>query len=164
MPEGTTAVTLMLDLLSVMLYSEVVLAAIMASSITLGGVYFANRHARKLQRDALDQDATQREKERKMSLRRDVYLPAADSILRAQNLIMRALDPDTQVEEIYLQLPNEFYIIKRTLVIGSDRTIQSVLIILDLLMDTFETIILKRAILKKPYEDLDSMECRINSL
>lgn len=162
MPEGTTAVTLMRDLLSVMLYSEVVLAAIMASSITIGGVYLANRHARKLQREALDQDAMQREKDRKLSLRRDVYLPAADSILRAQNLLMRLLDPATPLQEVVSQLPNEVFIISRTLVVGSDKTIQSVLMILDAIGDTFETLVFKRAALINFDEHIDSIEFGIN--
>lgn len=162
MPEGTTAVTLMRDFLSVMLYSEVVWAAIMASLLTIGGVTLTNRHTRKLQREALDQDAKQREKDRKMSLRRDVYLPAADSILRAQNLLMRLLDPATPLQEVVSQLPNELFIISRTLVVGSDKTIQSVLMILDAIGDTFETLVFKRAALTNFDEHIDSIEFGIN--
>ncbi len=162
MPEGTTAVTLAPNLLSVVLYSEVVLAAIMASSITIGGVYLANCHARKLQREALKHDAEQREVERKMSLRRDVYLPAADSILKAQNLIMRILDPKTPLQEVVSQLPQELCVINRTLVVGSDKTIQSILIISDALGDTFETLVFKLAKITNPDQHLHIIEYGIN--
>lgn len=155
MPEGTTTVTLMLDLLSKIPRSEIFWGIVIGSGLTILGGILANRHERKLQREALDQDATQREKDRKMSLRRDVYLPAADSILRAQNLTMRLLNPATQIEEIALQLSNELHIIRRTLVVGSDKTIQSVLMISDALVDTFETLVFQRATCKKLDIDFD---------
>lgn len=151
MPEGTTAVTLMLDLLPKILRLEVFWGIIIGSGLTILGAFLANRYEAKI-----------REKERKMSLRRDVYLPAADSILKAQNLTMRLLNPETPLQEVVSQLPDELNIISRTLVVGSDKTIQSILMILDALMDTFETLIFKRATVTNLDEHIDSIEFGIN--
>lgn len=160
-----------------MIFSDVFWSAIIATTIgsvlSLIGVWIANRQSKAQHKTTLDtaslqqqtslsHDATQREKERKMSLRRDVYMPAADAILKAQTIIMRLSDPTTSLQEVASQLPNELYVISRTLAVGSDKTIQAMLTILDALGDTFEALVFKRATLMKPEEYLDITEFGIN--
>lgn len=62
-----------------------VVSGLVGSVITLLGVFFSNWHNRRLKRDELGHDATQREREREMALRRDVFLPAVESALAMQS-------------------------------------------------------------------------------
>jgi len=62
---------------------DVIWSAIIASIITLSGVIFVNWDNTKRLRIQLNHDASEREKERKAELRRDVYLVAAEEMTKA---------------------------------------------------------------------------------
>ncbi|HEY4367359.1 MAG TPA: hypothetical protein VGN07_09020 [Steroidobacteraceae bacterium] len=57
-------------------------------------VLISNRHSRKLQRQQLDFESIERQRERHASLRRDVYLPAADSVTAALAGLVKMLNDD----------------------------------------------------------------------
>jgi hypothetical protein len=58
-----------------------VVSGVVGSVITLGGVLLSNWHGRGLKREELKHDATQRNHEREMMLRREVFLPAVEAAL-----------------------------------------------------------------------------------
>lgn len=62
-----------------------VVSGMVGSVITLVGVFFSNWHNRRLKRDELGHDSKQRNHEREMALRRDVFLPAIESALAMQS-------------------------------------------------------------------------------
>ena len=62
---------------------HVVWAAIIASGLTIFGVTLANRANKKCLILQLNHDAQQKDKEREMQLRRDVYIEAAEAIAEA---------------------------------------------------------------------------------
>lgn len=91
---------------------DVVWAAIGGSGLTLLGVFVQMRH-----------DAKQRNKEREMSLRRDVYLPAAEQLAAAINYLAKL--PNVDFDEQGKMEPIQGFIAAATKinVIGSDETI-----------------------------------------
>ena len=61
-----------------------IVSGVVGSVITLGGVLLSNWHSRRLKRDELGHDSTQRDREREMALRREVFLPAVEAALSMQ--------------------------------------------------------------------------------
>ena len=61
-----------------------VVSGVVGSVTTLFGVLLSNWHNRRLKRSELDHDATQRDREREMTLRRDVFLPAVEAAFEMQ--------------------------------------------------------------------------------
>lgn len=112
--------------------------------LTFGSVYLTNWHAGNQQRRALVHDAEQRDKERKMSLRREVYLPAADAIYKSQSLLMQLLNLDMSEQEVAPLLSTELTVINKALVVGSDKTIQAVHSVQYELSVTFMDLVFKR--------------------
>ncbi|WP_162831537.1 hypothetical protein [Paraburkholderia caffeinilytica] len=79
-------------------------SGLVASAITLAGVFVSNWHNRQLKRSELDHDATQRNREREMALRRDVFLPAVEAALTMQNSLGALVNlqlPVTGISEKY---------------------------------------------------------------
>lgn len=105
---------------------EVIWAAITASLLTLGGVLVTNRGNYKRLSEQLFHDASQRDKERKMELRRQVYLEAAEAIT-ANYLIINKL-PDLSITDSYLskQFSDSAASISKVNIIGSDDTVKAV--------------------------------------
>lgn len=56
-----------------------IFGALLATVVTVLSVSMTNRHSRKQQEQQLDFESTERQRDRIASLRRDVYLPAADA-------------------------------------------------------------------------------------
>lgn len=110
---------------------DIIWAAIAASGITLLGVNLANRSNRKCLKMQLTHTADENDKERKMSLRREVYLSAAKSI--GQELTYLAGFYNTNVV-----LPEGYYeAIKQIDVIGNDETIAALNQFNDHILDAF---------------------------
>lgn len=61
-----------------------VVSGVVGSVITLAGVLLSNWHNRSLKREELGHDATHRNREREMALRREVFLPAVEAALAMQ--------------------------------------------------------------------------------
>src|SRR6185503_10057808 len=84
---------------------DTVWAAVTASLITLGGVWLTNRNSRAQQILFLTHDANVRDKERMMSLRRDIYLPVAEAIANSISLLTKQLSLTDDTREV----SQEFY-------------------------------------------------------
>lgn len=103
-----------------------VYAAMTASSITLVGLWLQNRgeSLRNLQR--LEHDAWQRDREREMTLRREVYLRAAESLAQAQEYLAglsRINDPSQEHEALIKGVGAD---LNKVHIIGSMATVQAV--------------------------------------
>ncbi|QTD94787.1 hypothetical protein [Burkholderia anthina] len=64
-----------------------IVSGVVGSLITLFGIFLSNWHDRRLKRDELRHDAMQRDREREIALRRDVFLPAVESALSMQSAL-----------------------------------------------------------------------------
>lgn len=66
---------------------EVVWAALIAALVAFTSTVLSNRNSRKQLKLQLDDNALQRDRDRTMCLRRDVYLPAAEALARLQGAL-----------------------------------------------------------------------------
>lgn len=72
---------------------ESIWGAIMGSALTLIGVRMTNRHNLKYQREQFKFEKDERQHDRRVTMRREVYLPAADAIVYMNVAIGRLLAP-----------------------------------------------------------------------
>ncbi len=107
-------------------------AAIGVGGTAIGGAIamianmLTNRAQARLHREQLKHDADQRDREREMSLRVNVYLKAAEAVARSQSLLaaMANIDvPDSQVAQGY---QDDFAALGKINVVGSTETVQAV--------------------------------------
>ncbi len=139
---------------------DAVWAAIIASLLTLGGVHLANRNSRKQHREALEHDARQRDREREMSLRREVYLKATEAISKCQNFLMRLSNIDISEQELATEFSHDSAAIAKIHIVGTNNTVQAVSAFLHEWSSVYLELALKRIGLierKKRIESL--MEC-----
>ena len=85
----------------------------------------------------LDHDARQRNLEREMSLRRDVYLPAAEAIVRIQAALGRLTDINADQVEIGRQLADDFGTLAKAHLIASESTVRALMIYQKTLMTEY---------------------------
>ncbi|MCF7887673.1 MAG: hypothetical protein K9L76_00185 [Candidatus Omnitrophica bacterium] len=108
------------------LIPDVIWAAIIASLLTLSGVLATNRgHYQRLIKQ-LSHNANQQDKERRMELRRKVYLEAAEAIT-SNYLVINKL-PNLTITDLDLskEFSNSAASINKVNVIGSDETVKAV--------------------------------------
>ena len=101
-------------------------AAITASLITLGGISLSNRHARKQQKEALTHDERQRDKEREMSLRREVYLDAAEAISNGLSDLGRMINLEISDQDINSESSKNSAAIAKVNMVATNPTVQAV--------------------------------------
>ena len=105
---------------------EVIWVAIIASLLTLSGVMATNRGNYNRLIKQLSHDAIERDRDRKMDLRRQVYLEAAEAIT-ANYLIINKLPNLTITDsDLSKQFSDSAISISKVNVIGSDITVKSV--------------------------------------
>lgn len=104
---------------------NVIWAAIIASFLTFFGVLLTNLSFRKRQADELKHDAHQRERERQLSLKLDVYLEAAEAITRSQNLLTRLSDINIALEELSSDYQEGSAAINKIQLVGTNKTVQA---------------------------------------
>jgi hypothetical protein len=106
---------------------DVVWAAVISSVLAITGVILANWHSRKLLRMQLEADATQRDRDRMMALRRDVYLPAAEALTVLQTCMGDVLDIEDEMSERKQRVADSLTLLSKIHVVGSEATVTAVL-------------------------------------
>ncbi|KWO62538.1 PDGLE domain-containing protein [Burkholderia territorii] len=99
-----------------------IVSGVVGSLITLLGVFMSGRQNRHLKRDELKHDSTQRDREREMALRRDVFLPAIEAILSAQGCFGSVIELEIPLEETAERFLNSTSALTRVLAVGSQET------------------------------------------
>jgi len=133
--------------------------AVLSAVVTLISVCLSNANSRRNLREQLERDAEQfsarlahdskqlerrlaheadqRDRERQMSLRREVYLEAAAALTHANALIGRITDIQNDVKTLAEQFTNDLSTIAKVHVVGSDRTVQAVMAYVSILAPSF---------------------------
>jgi hypothetical protein len=106
---------------------DTIWAAIIASLLTIGGVVLTNLNSRKQQKEALVHDSNQRDREREMSLRKEVYMPAIEAISAFHGLFSRLPDLNLAEREYTSAVQSNSGAIGKIHVIASNETVQSVM-------------------------------------
>jgi hypothetical protein len=106
---------------------DVIWSAIIAAGIALFGTMLSNRNSRKQIRMQLDDTARQRESDRAMTLRRDVYLPAIEAVVRAHGALGQITDLDSDVAAIGRQLTADLATMAKVHLVGNESTVKELL-------------------------------------
>lgn len=154
------------DLLLVYTYlakvPDTVWAALTASALTLSGVWLTARMTSKQFSAQLAHDATQRERERQMSLRRDVYLPAAQSLSQTHRLLTALSDIDRTDDSINRELADSLAAISAVHVIAQDETVCALTEYMNSLTSSFAELYPTRLRLRMRKNDIDILTDIIN--
>jgi len=103
-----------------------VYAATTASTITLAGLWLQNRgeSARNIQR--LDHDALQRDREREMTMRREVYLKAAEAMAHAQEYLAGLANTDVSPQQHEAIIKGVGADLNKVHIVGSMQTVKTI--------------------------------------
>jgi hypothetical protein len=114
-----------------------IIVAVLSPIITLISVGRSNGASRKNLKDQLAHDADQRDRERKMSLRREVYLQAAEALAHANTLIGRLSNPNSDEHAIAEEWAKDLVTISKTHIVGNDETVAAVMTYVNVLGPAF---------------------------
>jgi len=99
---------------------DVIWSAVIASLLTLSGVLLTSFGNTKRLKSQLLHDSQQRDKERDLSLRKQVYLDTMEAIANAQNILLSLLNIDFSEIELSSRFSETFLSINKCYVIASN--------------------------------------------
>jgi hypothetical protein len=114
--------------------------------LTRGAKQFAEQLAHDSQQleRRLAYEADQRERERKMSLRREVYLEAAAALAHANTLIGRLTNIENDQKALGDELASDLSKIAKVHIVGSDQTVQAIMNYVNVLGPSFTELLAER--------------------
>lgn len=124
----------MLSLLAPYVAAAIALLAAILSLVATGRT---NRNARLQQERALAHDARQRDRERTMTLRRDVYIPIAQAISHAQSSLGQLLDPEADHKQTVVAFAADLATMGKIHAVGSEQSIAAMMRYLKVLAGTY---------------------------
>jgi hypothetical protein len=104
-----------------------VLGASIAGIISYVTTRATNKNSREQLKMQLINDALQRDRERTMALRRDVYLPAAEAIVRAQQALGEVGNLNKELPEIQKALNDAFAATSKIHLVADEATVRAVM-------------------------------------
>lgn len=135
----------MLELLN--LVPDVIWAALLASLLTLSGVVLSNRNSRAQTIAQLQHDSLQRDREREMSLRQDLFLRAAEALARSLGVLMRISNLNIPVEIFSEEISQDSAALSKIQVVATNDTVQAISTFQQELGSASLELLLKRAVL-----------------
>lgn len=120
-------------------------AAIAGAALALGGVLLTNRNNRQQLVASLEHDSEQRNRERELALKRDIYVPAAEGVNRLVRLIYSMNDLDLSNDQLVLEQKEASTAIARLQVVASNELIQATNVFMHAFNLAYMEMILKRA-------------------
>jgi hypothetical protein len=106
---------------------DVVWAALIAAGVAFFTTTLSNRNSRRQLGMQLDSDALQQKLEREMALKREVYLPATEAVVRSQSALARLIDFNTDYVEISRQMTADLAILAKVHLVGSQLTVRALM-------------------------------------
>lgn len=134
---------------------DVIWAAAFASLITFIGVILTNRNSRNQVSEQLEHDAMQRNREREMKLRQDIYIRASEAIARSQNILNRLADLNLSEQEISAEFAVDGAALAKAQVVCTNETVQTISSFQQELASAYLELILKRANLINQKNSID---------
>lgn len=116
---------------------DVVWGALTGAGIAFISTLLSNRNSRWQLRMQLDHSAKQEDRKRSLDLRRDVYLPAAEAIAKAQNAIGRMMDLDEDVTTIRRDMTASLAGLGKIQLVASESTVTALMNFQATLVPTF---------------------------
>jgi hypothetical protein len=119
-------------------------AVVFAPIISFAGVVLSNRNARKNLKIQLGHDAEERDRERTMSLRREVYLNAAEAMVHANGLLGRMTDIENDQRVLGQEFATDLGKIAKIHIVGTKETVEAVMNYVNTLAPCFIELTSKR--------------------
>lgn len=146
------------------LIPDVVWAALIASLLTLGGVSLSNRNSRIQTRNQLNHDSSQRNREREMALRQDVYLRACEGIAKGQNILIRLTNLELSEQEVADDSSVNATMLAQIQVVGTNETLRAVSTFTLELGSAYLELILKRLPIRMQKNNFEILARQIKRL
>lgn len=124
---------------------DTVWAALIAAGVAFVTTTLSNRHSRKELRMQLDHNASERDRDRAMALRRDVYLPAIEAVTRTQAALGQVVDLNADVSALSKQMVADFSTIAKVHLIAGEATVRGLLAFQKALMPAYFELLTRRA-------------------
>lgn len=124
MPPTPTADTSLISLLAPYVAAGVALVAAVVSYVASRST---NKNAGIQQQRQLAHDSQQRDRERTLALRRDVYIPVVRAIVHAQSALGQMIDPDTDHNVVAAGYAEDVATMAKIHAVGSEQSIGAVL-------------------------------------
>jgi hypothetical protein len=124
---------------------DVVWAALIAAMVAFTSTVLSNRNSRKQLQMQLNNNALQRDRERAMALRRDVYLPAAEALARVQGALGQLTRVSADEEAIGRQLVTDLATMAKIHLVASESTVAALMAYQKALMPAYLELIALRA-------------------
>ncbi len=126
------------------------------STITLAGLYMQNRSESERNTERLRHDALMRDREREMTLRREVYLACAEALAHAQEYLAAfARDADGQYEALVKGIGAD---LNKVHIVGSLATVQAIVSANEFFVRSVADLSLARLPVKKLREEIKAEE------
>ncbi len=106
---------------------NVVWAAVIAAGIAFITTILTNRNSRMQLRMQLDHTAQQRDRERSLALRREVYLPAAEAMTQLQGVLGQLGNVDLEQSELQRQIATHSAALSKINLVASNSTVIAVM-------------------------------------
>lgn len=123
--------------------SDVIWVALIAPAFTIIGIWFNNRHHTNLQQNRLDHERDQNEEDRKLALRRDIYLKAVEDLTHAQHHLMGLANFDPESGDSADKYNNFFVAAGKACLVASDKTSKALSDLVDYYAEVFLELIAK---------------------
>ena len=139
-----------------------IVVAVASPIFTLITVWRSNANSRRNLRGQLAHDAQQRDLERKMSVRREVYLHATAALIHTNALVGRAASVEHDLNEISDEFAADLATISKTHIVASDDTIEAVMAYMNELAPAFMEMSRRRIPLAIRKQDIDTHVALMN--
>ncbi|HGS4642775.1 TPA: hypothetical protein ACMDO7_003566 [Vibrio cholerae] len=106
---------------------NVVWSGIVASCLTLFGVFLTNKGNAQRQRDLLEHEKIKYKSEQQLSLKKEVYLNLADSFASALGVIPKLINLDLSKQEIEKILKNHSGSVAKSYLVAKESTVSEIL-------------------------------------
>ena len=132
-----------------------VIAALLASALTLSGVMLSNINSRNMHLDKLKHDSDENDRNREMELKKDVYMKTAEVMTDMLSLIIQVCNLNKTDEMLQKSLEESRAVSARMQVIGNNNTVQSVTSLSMEIGKTLFNLILRRVELLRIKNDIE---------
>lgn len=132
-------------------------SAIIASVITLAGVLLTNKNSRKQLYATLKHEATQKNRERELLLRQEVYITTAEAIPRSLATLIDLSNLDIPMQQSTNELQMFSAVIAKIHMVGNNNTVQAVTNFITELMSSYAELSTKRILLEQQKNTIDEL-------
>lgn len=131
-------------------------AVVFAPLIALAGTLISNRNTRRNLRDQLRHDAQQRDLERKMALRREIYIEAASALSHLMQVIGRVASLQVDLNTLQAEFSADLAKLAKVQMVGSEETVEAVMTYVNAVGPVFLELLTQRGQLMLQQRKIDT--------